>query len=933
MNNLTIKTKLTLLVLFSVTALVIVGIVGNTGIRYTSSAVNEVTQIRLPSIMSLGIINEGKTAIRAINRRTLIYQNDYNAQSKFTDVINKKAEVWERIEGSWKLYMSIHKTGEETENWKAFIKSWNKWKQGETSIATIINALARNTNPETQKIFFVQLIQKMEAQIEPFSAVEALLAKIIETNHQAAETSKQNVDQAVKIAWTLMFVSSLVAILVTIALGVVIIRSITNPLAQSVGIAQRIARGDLTSQITLTGENEISHLLESLASMQNVIKGIIAAQSVAVQKYAESWSYEQVDASKFPGAFGNIAEIFNNMAHNIQLESTKLSKVLESLVDGLITIDTKGCVDSFNPAAERIFGYSAAEVLGRNVKMLMPEPYHSEHDSYLKHYQQTGEKKIIDIGGEVTGRRRDGSIFPMDLAVSPMTVNGQQIFIGIIRDITERKKIDIMKNEFISTVSHELRTPLTSIQGAVKLVLSGMMGDIPEESAALLKIANSNSNRLVRLINDILDIEKIESGNMVFELKPLEMMSIVKEALDYNQSYAQEYGVTLVLSQARPDCFVWADHDRLIQVMTNLISNAAKFSPKGAQVDIAVTGDNNTVRLSVTDYGLGIADEFKDRIFGKFSQADGSASRQKGGTGLGLSICKAIVEKLGGQISYDSVVDNKTSFYVDLPVWHTEVIVVPALSPLPSADNDLNRILICEDDSDVANLLRIMLEKKGHTADIALSAEQAKHLLNSHSYAAMTLNLMLPGQSDIGFFKELRQAEQTRNLPIIVVSAIAESGKKELNGEALCVYDWLDKPINQHRLENAIANALKKRGKTDCRILHVEDEPDIVQIVRTMLQNHATVDVAPDLLSAKTMLHQHYDLVILDLGLPDGSGASLFPTISQQVPPIPVVIFSGHDAEEALSPCVVANFVKSKTSNETLIKSIEFILNDQQEHC
>jgi DNA-binding response OmpR family regulator len=291
--------------------------------------------------------------------------------------------------------------------------------------------------------------------------------------------------------------------------------------------------------------------------------------------------------------------------------------------------------------------------------------------------------------------------------------------------------------------------------------------------------------------------------------------------------------------------------------------------------------------VSVTDYGAGIQEAFRDRIFKKFTQEDGTNTRQKGGTGLGLSISKAIIEQLGGVINYESEPGKQTSFFFELPLYRNEQ-EPPATQ---TDERNKERLLILEDDPDVANLLRMMLEKNGYTADIAYNAEQAKQMLSSQRYDAMTLDLMLPGQSGIDFFRELYAQESFKQLPVIVVSALVDQGKQELNGDAVAIVDWLSKPIDEDRLEQAVTHALRRNGAMT-RILHVEDDPDIVHIVAALLQDTAQVDVAMNLVAAREKLQQDYDLVILDMSLPDGSGETLLPLLADRNKAIPVVIFS-----------------------------------------
>ncbi len=362
----------------------------------------------------------------------------------------------------------------------------------------------------------------------------------------------------------------------------------------------------------------------------------------------------------------NLESMVTERTHELMISEIRQRSIVENIVDGLITITELGIIESFNPAAEKIFGYSQKEVLGKNIKMLMPEPYRMEHDGYLSNYHETGIKKIIGIGQELVAQRKDSSTFPMELAISEIYVNENKLFTGIIRDITERKQIEKMKDEFVSTVSHELRTPLTSIRGSLGLLSRGVAGVLPESAMDMLNIAVNNTERLLFLINDILDIQKIESGQLDFNFEKLDIIEFLNNAVNDNAAYGEQYGVKFILHSELHDIFVYADKERLMQVMSNLLSNAAKFSPKDSKVDVTVHRIGEVLRISVTDYGIGIPEEFQPKLFDKFTQSDSSDSRQKGGTGLGLSITKFIVERHDGNISYTTKHGEGTSFYFDL---------------------------------------------------------------------------------------------------------------------------------------------------------------------------------------------------------------------------------------------------------------------------
>lgn len=346
-----------------------------------------------------------------------------------------------------------------------------------------------------------------------------------------------------------------------------------------------------------------------------------------------------------------------------------LRTIMDNVVDTIITIDERGCIESFNHAAERMFGYAETEIRGRNISCLMPEPYRSQHDGYLHHYLKTGQAKVIGVGREVEGMRADGTTFQMELQVSGLVFLGQRKFIGVVRDITVRKRVERMKDEFVSTVSHELRTPLTAIAGSLELVASGALGALDETQQEVLDIACRNSLRLTNLINDLLDMDKLVSGQLDFDMRSQALMPLISEALILNQSYADQFSVRFDIITA-VDCQVMVDAARLQQILANFLSNAAKFAPSGSVVSIAVMdADEHRVRVQVTDTGPGIPEEFRSRLFTKFSQIDGSDSRPRSGTGLGLAISKELAERLHGSVGCQFGLSG-TSFFVELPKFY-----------------------------------------------------------------------------------------------------------------------------------------------------------------------------------------------------------------------------------------------------------------------
>jgi len=280
------------------------------------------------------------------------------------------------------------------------------------------------------------------------------------------------------------------------------------------------------------------------------------------------------------------------------------------------------------------------------LKGASPE-YHVEHRVKTR----SGKWKWILSHGQVVSRDASGRALRMT---------------GTNADISPRKEIERMKNEFVSVVSHELRTPLSSIVGSLGLLTK--MPDLREDVQTLIRVARENSQRLVRLINDILDVERLDANTLQIQLEPVELLELLENAIQANQGYADRYAVTLVLAPSQGPAWVGANIDRLMQVMANLLSNAAKFSPRGARVEVRLQRTRDAFRVSVTDPGPGIPEEFKPRVFDRFAQADSSTSRRRGGTGLGLAICKMIIDMLGGTIDFESIPGQGTTFYFELPL-------------------------------------------------------------------------------------------------------------------------------------------------------------------------------------------------------------------------------------------------------------------------
>lgn len=348
-----------------------------------------------------------------------------------------------------------------------------------------------------------------------------------------------------------------------------------------------------------------------------------------------------------------------------------------ALVQFKMTLDqTLDCVFMFSPTTLKFsyvnqgamdqVGYSHDELLALTPVDIKPEFDEQRFRQMASEIMNSTQRAKTF---ETVHRHKNGQHIPVEIFlqyVSPPS--GEPRFVAIVRDISERRKIDRMKNEFISTVSHELRTPLTSIHGALALLDGALGANLEPQARQLVAIACANSKRLIALVNDILDMDKIASGKMRLQLAPHDLHGLLSSAIESNRGYAEKFKVDLKLATSTSDIKVQVDSDRFSQVMANLISNAVKFSPTGEAVDISTQRADGDVVIGVHDRGPGIPAEFQQRIFAKFAQADTSDARQKGGTGLGLAISKALVDKMGGSISFESEAARGTNFFVRFPV-------------------------------------------------------------------------------------------------------------------------------------------------------------------------------------------------------------------------------------------------------------------------
>jgi len=392
------------------------------------------------------------------------------------------------------------------------------------------------------------------------------------------------------------------------------------------------------------GESDLSLVMGAMIALYYVM--MLQSAKLTHSKYIES----------IQARIENLQQL-----RSLNETEARYKTLLDSATDAFFLHDLNGRILDVNKQACRSLGYSKDELLKLTVSDI-------DVDRGKNNVIWDELKKDENVRLDSTHQRKDGTTFPVEVSLGYVCMDDEPLLSVLARDITERKRVEKMKNEFVSTVSHELRTPLTSIKGGLGLLTGGALGEIPQQANEILNIASHNTDSLLLLVNDILDMQKIESGELEMEFEKMAVLPFLKQSLQDNKAYAEQYKVVVTLESYDKELFVNANKDRLKQVMANLLSNAAKFSHENGSIEVVVSQPvNNIVRVSVTDHGFGIAKEFYPTIFDKFTQQDSSDTRQKGGTGLGLSISKAIIEKHGGEITFTSKEGEGTTFYFDLP--------------------------------------------------------------------------------------------------------------------------------------------------------------------------------------------------------------------------------------------------------------------------
>jgi len=574
------------------------------------------------------------------------------------------------------------------------------------------------------------------------------------------------------------------------------------------------------------------------------------------------------------GVMTHIAGVWQNITERKQAEAslreseTRIRTLVENMVDGVVTIDENGIIESFNPAAMTIFGYSAEEVIGKNVKILMPEPYRHEHDGYLEHYKSTGIAQVIGKGREVKGQHQNGSTFPLDLAVSEMWIGEQRKFVGIVRNITERKQFEEAlkkaiesaeaanraKSEFLANMSHEIRTPMNAVIGFSEL-LSSLTTDKQQKS--YLDSIQTAGKSLLTLINDILDLSKIEAGRLDIQYEVVNPLLIFNELQQIFAIKIAEKNLEFIVDiDKQLPLALSLDEVRLRQVLLNLIGNAIKFTDKGyikltakmspsqkATAQNIMEGTAKPIQsylltekvgdliLTVEDTGIGIPENQQAMIFESFRQQEGQSTRKYGGTGLGLAITKRLVEMMNGQISVKSTAAQGSVFEIIL-----REIQVSSIESVQTDQESFDfknisfkkaQVLVVDDIESNRTLINEYLSKVN--LDVVEAADGQKGLLFAQEYRPnlILMDIRMPEMDGYEATRQLKENPTTQKIPVIALTASVTVDEKA-NVMAHGFDGYLSKPVSTHALFNELTHYLKHTKKPTKPQAAMDDKPSLL---------------------------------------------------------------------------------------------------------
>jgi PAS domain S-box-containing protein len=630
------------------------------------------------------------------------------------------------------------------------------------------------------------------------------------------------------------------------------------------------------------------------------------------------------------------AERLGVMLRAQKAEAAKLQAIVEGIADGVLVLDSSRDVLLVNPAAARILGLDSGslegqhlrEILGRakaTADQTLAKQLYDKLMTGMEHFRSSSwredETSRLDFRLEA-----EGKVLIVNLSPASLGTGELPSLVAVLRDISREAEVERLKNEFISTVSHELRTPMTSIKGYTDLLAGERVGTLNEQQRRFLQVIKNNADRLSALVNDILDISRIETGRIKFQIESLELDNLIRSVVDSfrGQMGEKQLQLTLDLSPVLPP--VRGDRDRVTQILENLISNAWKYTPQGGQVTVRARVTDGFVQVDITDTGIGIEAKDLPHIFDRFYRTEQAEVQAVDGSGLGLAIVRMFLELLGGKIWVESEINQGSTFSFVLP------IIVE--TPIRLADGKAigPKILVVDDDEDILQLLRHQLEAEGYQVLAAARGEDALELARSERPALVTLDILLVDTDGFQVLEQLKKDPATSDIPVIVVSVVSDA---ETRGLALGAASYIGKPFEERQVLSRVREVLSSFGIGDNgqlnHVLVVDDDRHIVEWLKEALSNSGyIVRGAYNGQEALALAREDSpDLILLDLKMPDMDGYEVIRSLrrEQATRNIPVIIITGYtfddDDHVKIVGMGVEHMLTKPFSIETLVEEIK----------
>jgi len=581
---------------------------------------------------------------------------------------------------------------------------------------------------------------------------------------------------------------------------------------------------------------------------------------------------------------------------DLQRSESSTRAILDSAVDGIVTVSSRGVVETFNAAAEQIFACRGSSLTGVAIGDLVRFAEDAGAQERLQRDPAAALSSLVGKRIELEGIRRDGESFPMNLAVSEVRIGEQAAYTAIVRDVTREHELDRMKSDFVSTVSHEIRTPLVAIINSAKILLK-KGAENPKVNGKFSSIIIDEGMRLNRLINDLLDLSKLDAGKVewnVTDAAPAELVVRVVEV-----AKARSEGSGIAIDWDAPDDLpaVHADVDRVVQVLTNLVDNAIKFTPAGGRVDVKVrVAEGGFLRFDVCDTGIGIALEHQAAVFDRFKQIGNVMTDKPKGTGLGLAISKEIIEYHGGRIGVESCPGGGADFWFTLPMGADACDAVSADGDRSFVNDPLAAtVLVVDDDANTREYLSYVLRRERLNVIHARSGEEALAKVRERRPSLITLDVMMPVMSGYDVLEALREDPMTADVPVVMLSVLNDRGSRD-RAIQRGASAYLVKPVDANLLVASVRRLLNEQGR---EVLVIEDDSDSASAIKSQLaaQGFSVVQTAHGRHGLDFAGRLQPELIVLGAGASTTKAKGLLLALrdDERTESIPVVLLTSVD--------------------------------------